>query len=87
MTKKRIPRDPEYGKPPRWGRLYAKYFPMHTDPFSRHVGMISERLRDTSSDLRRVLYDAGYEPDHMARSMEITVEMLWKTRHASERRR
>lgn len=78
----RIPRDPNYGKPPRWGRLYAKYFPEHTDPSSRHVKVIAEMLRGTTSPLRKLLHDAGYEPDHMARSMEATVIMLWETRAA-----
>jgi hypothetical protein len=81
----RIPRDPAYGKPPLWGRLYAKHFPEHTDPSSRHVKVIAESLRRTDSPLRKLLHDAGYEPDHMARSMEATVEMLWEMRAALQR--
>ena len=80
LSPKAIPRDPDYGKPPRWGRLYAKHFPLDTCGTSRHVKMISEWLRDTKSPLRKVLADAGYEPDHMARSMENTVKFLWEER-------
>lgn len=73
-------RDPDCGKPPRWGRLYARFCPKHTDGCSRHVKVISEGLRDVRSPLRRLLIDAGYEPDHWAESMELTVTMLWETR-------
>jgi hypothetical protein len=69
-----------YGKKPRWGALYRKHFPDHTDGASRHVKCISEQLRDKKDPLRKLLMDAGYEPDHMARSMETTVIALWTLR-------
>lgn len=73
-------RDPSYGKPPRWGRIYDKYFPKHTCPASRHVKVIAESLRDPKSEVRRLLIDAGYEPDHWASSLEDTVQVLWASR-------
>lgn len=76
----KFPRDPIYGRPPRWGRLYAKHFPHNTDGASRHVRLIADDLRDVRSPLRALLAEAGYEPDHMARSMEVTVKALWETR-------
>jgi len=80
MAKNKYARDPDYGKPPRWSRLYSKFFPEFTDGCSRHVKVISESLRDVRSPIRRMLIDAGYEPDHMAESMEVTVRMLWEAR-------
>lgn len=76
----RYARDPSYGKPPLWGRLYAKHCPAHTDGCSRHVSLISEDFRDPKSEVRRLLIDAGYEPDHWASSMEVTVRALWEAR-------
>ena len=76
--------DPYYSNPPRWNRLYARYFPHATDPCSRHVKVIAESLRRIHSPLRRMLIDAGYEPDHMAESMEKTVQALWKARTLNE---
>lgn len=74
--------DPDYGSPPDWPALYGLYCPTHTDPSSRHVRIISEILRDPKSPVRRLLIDAGYEPDHWARSMETTVKLLWEARAA-----
>lgn len=76
----RIPRDPDYALPPRWPALYRRHFPHNTDACSRHVAIVAQSLRDTSSPLRRLLSEAGYEPDHMASSMEATVKMLWEIR-------
>lgn len=84
MTK-RIPRDPSYGKPPRWGELYRRHFPHRTDPTSRHASLIARTLRDTTSTLRRLLADAGYEPDHIASGIEGTVTMLWQAREDIEK--
>lgn len=67
-------------KPPRWDRLYARHFPVDTDGYSRHVRLIATDLRSKRSPLRKLLADAGYEPDHLAESMEQTVVMLWRTR-------
>ena len=81
MSKSKYARDPEYPKPPRWGRLYDRHFPENTDPCSRHVKVIAQDiLRSMTSPVRKMLIDAGYEPDHWAHSMEITVQQLWKTR-------
>lgn len=79
--KERYARDPTYGKPPSWSRLYATHFPLDTDGASRHVKIIAQDiLRDPKSPVRRMLIDAGYEPDHWAQSMEIAVQALWKAR-------
>lgn len=75
-----IPHDPDYGPPPRWSRLYARFFPVYTDGASRHVRLIATGLRARGSPTRKLLDDAGYEPDHWASSMEITVIALWKAR-------
>ncbi|GAA0730051.1 hypothetical protein [Sphingomonas japonica] len=73
--------DPDYGKPPRWSKLYVKHFPAHTDGCSRHAKVIAhDILRSKRSTVRRMLIDAGYEPDHWAQSLEITVVMLWEAR-------
>lgn len=77
----RYNRDPHYGRQPAWGRLYARHFPLDTGSYSRHVKMISQDiLRDRNSPVRKMLIDAGYEPDHWAQSMEITVRDLWRLR-------
>jgi len=77
----RYSRDPIYGSPPRWDRLYAQYCPQHTDPWSRHCRIIAEEiLRSPKSPVRQWLIDQGYEPDHWASSIEATVKTLWKTR-------
>lgn len=81
MKPDRYAPDPNYRKPPKWGRLYQKYFPTHTDACSRHAGMIADWLRDPRAGVRKALIDSGYaEPDHWASSIELTVEQLWKTR-------
>ncbi len=67
-----------YGMPPRWGREYDKYCPDHTDGASRHVKMISESFR--RGPIEKLLREAGFEPDHWASSMEVTVLALWRTR-------
>ena len=80
MTK-RIPaqykRDPAYGPAPRWSRFYDECKPLKTCPASRHTRMITEELRDPQSHLRQTLIDAGFEPDHMAGSIEVTLISLW----------
>ncbi len=74
-------RDPDYGKPPRWGKVYGRHFPADTDGCSRHTKLIADQiLRDPKSPVRRMLIDAGYEPDHWAQSLELTVTMLWELR-------
>jgi len=81
MTKPtRYARDPDFGKPPRWGALYSRRFPYHTDGASRHVVMLASDLRDISSLIRHMMIDAGYQPDHWASSMEATVQALWEAR-------
>lgn len=68
-------------RPPNWAKLYGKHFPNDTDGASRHVKIIArEMLRSKRSKVRKMLADAGYDPDHMARSMESTVIALWETR-------
>lgn len=84
--KSKYARDPDYGKPPLWSRLYDKHFPDNTCPSSRHTKSVAQDiLRDTRSPVRRMLIDAGYEPDHWARSLEQTVIMLWEARQEIER--
>ena len=78
--KNKYARDKSYPPPLKWGSLYGKYFPVHTDSRSRHVKVISQSLRDLRSPLRKHLVDLGYEPDHLASSMEETVKMLWDLR-------
>ena len=74
-------RDTAYSAPPRWGKLYARYFPEFTCPASRYVKLIAEDiLRDPASPVRQMLIDAGYEPDHWASSLESTVQSLWEKR-------
>lgn len=80
-----VPRDPHYGKPIRWDRLYNRHCPHRTDPVSRHVALIAQSLRDVRSPMRRLLDGAGYEPDHMAESLEITVKCLWEAREDIEK--
>lgn len=80
MTTAKAPRDPLYDPPPNWSKLYKKHFPKHTDATSRHVKVICEGLRKPSNPMRVALHNMGYEPDHMAESMENTVKMLWEAR-------
>jgi hypothetical protein len=76
----RYARDPAYGKPPNWTRLYREHCPQRTCPASRHVRLIAGYLRDPKNPVRRAMIDAGYEPDHWASSIECTVESLWEAR-------
>ena len=73
-------RDADYGKRPQWGRLYGRHFPKHTDGASRHTVMIADELADPKANLRRILIDAGYDPDHWVSSLDATVQALWETR-------
>ena len=62
----------------KWG--YAK-----TCPASRHAAMIANSLRHKSKDgYGKMLRDAGFEPDHMADSIESAVISLWKARRFLE---
>lgn len=81
-----IPRDPDYGKPPRWGRAYAKFFPEFTDGCSRHVRLCADELRWVRSPLRQAVSD-WWEPDHVAQSLEVTVLALWQARREIRRLR
>ena len=81
----RYARDPAYGKPPNWRAIYDEHCPVRTCPASRHTRMIAEDiLRDPKSPVRRLLIDAGYEPDHWASSIEVTVKSLWEARRHLE---
>lgn len=73
-------RDRAYGAATNWDRFYDACEPLKTCPASRHTRMITEELRDTQSLLRRTLIDAGFEPDHMASSIEVTLKSLWEAR-------
>jgi len=77
-------RDRAYPRPKGWGDFYGEFFPKKTCPASRHTYMICDWLRDPHSEIRRTLIDAGYEPDHWASSIEVTVECLWKARRHLE---
>ena len=74
-----IPRDPAYPKPPSWGRLYRRFFPEFTCGASRHVQIFAEDIRDTRSEFRAVI-DQWQVPDHIASSLEATVQALWQAR-------
>jgi hypothetical protein len=76
----RYKRNREHGKAMAWGPLYDRHFPRDTDACSRHTKIVAESLRDVHSPVRRMLIDAGYEPDHWAASLELTVKMLWQER-------
>lgn len=75
----RIPRDPAYGKPPNWARIYSKHSPDNTDGASRHVKCFAEELRDVRGPVR-ALVRIYKQPDHIASSMEATVIALWEAR-------
>ncbi len=75
----KVPRDPLYGKPPSWGKLYDKHFPHNTDGASRHVKCFAEQMRRVRDPLRG-LVSLYQPPDHIARSMELTVIALWEAR-------
>lgn len=77
-------RDPDYAKPPQWGRLYRKHWPHNTDPCSRHAKMVCAMLRDPKHTVRRMLMDSGWEPDHWASSIEATIQNLWEAREHLE---
>jgi hypothetical protein len=67
-----------YPRPKGWNkaREWAK-----TCPVSRHAAMIADGLRDRrKGGYGKVLHDAGYDPDHMASSIEATVMSLWEAR-------
>lgn len=85
-SEERYARDPSYGKPPSWARLYREFFPYFTDPWSRHARLIADEvLRSPKSKVRRLLIDNGYEPDHWASAIEATVKALWTTRAKARR--
>ena len=67
---------------PKWGRLYARFCPMFTDPYSRHARMIAgNHFRDRKSAAYQEVL--GYDdPEHLAQSIEVTVINLWKLRKA-----
>lgn len=81
-------RAEDFGRPVRWDRQYARFFPMFTDGCSRHVKVIAhDCLRSIRSPVRTLLADADYDPDHWAQSMEITVLALWRARREIRRLR
>lgn len=61
---------------PNWSRLYAKFFPDHTCPASRHAKVISENMR--KGPMRDALN--GWDQDNMAEALEVTVQNLWEAR-------
>lgn len=83
MSKDIYKRDKAYGKRPK-GWCKDRGFPHRTCPSSRHTAMIADSLRDFKSPIRRLLIDAGYEPDHMASSIEVTCMSVWKHRRFLE---
>jgi hypothetical protein len=72
-------RDPDHPRERGWSRR-DNAFPSRTCPASRHAALIADSLRDFHSPLRRLLIDAGYEPDHMASSIESTCLSVWRHR-------
>ena len=80
MGHERYKRDPAYGDPPNWTKLYREHCPERTCPGSRHARLIAGYLRDPKHPVRRMMIDAGYEPDHWASAIESTVESLWEAR-------
>ena len=66
--------------PPRWDRIYAKFFPEFTDPTSRFARLIADYFRKTAA-VRNAIFDYD-DPDRLARAIEDTVVMLWEARKA-----
>lgn len=54
------------------------YTPADTCPNSRHVANLAGLCR--TNPLRRVLIDIGQDPEHVAGSLEGTVQSLWQAR-------
>lgn len=54
-----------------------------TCPASRHAHMIVDALR-SKNGMGKLLADAGYEPDHMADSLESVIASLWAAREHLE---
>ena len=56
-----------------------RYKGAKTCPASRHAHMIVDSLR-SKDGVGKLLADAGYEPDHMADSLESVIASLWEAR-------
>jgi hypothetical protein len=69
----------DYPRPVNWRRLPDGGYPK-TCPASRHAAMVCDSFRDARSPVRKLLIDAGYDPDHWAGSIESAVQSLWEAR-------
>lgn len=64
---------------PDWVALYDRHFPERTDPVSRWVKCMAERMRDSDDPLHKAWL--GYDsPERAAEALERTVVMLWECR-------
>ncbi len=64
----------------------AMRFPENTDPSSRHARMIGEDLAGKKGHLYAMaLAESADEREHIATSILVTVEMLYKARNEIER--
>ena len=54
-----------------------------TCPASRHAQLIVDAMR-SKDGIGKLLRDAGYEPDHMADSLESVIISLWEARRYLE---
>lgn len=74
----------DYPRPRHWRSPETAIKPLKTCPVSRHTAMIADELRDPKSPIRKLMIEAGYEPDHWASSLEVTVMTLWEARRYLE---
>lgn len=70
----------DYPRPKHWRNPGKVFDPLRTCPSTRHAAMIADELRDKKSALRKLLTENGYEPEHMASSIEAVVMGLWHAR-------
>ena len=83
MSKRYARNFKDYPRPDHWRKLPDGGHPK-TCPATRHAAMICDSFRDARSPIRKLLIDAGYEPDHWAGSIECVVQSLWEARQFLE---
>ena len=54
-----------------------------TCPASRHAHLIVDNMR-SKNGMGKILRDSGYDPDHMADSLESVISSLWEARQYLE---
>ncbi len=80
----RVEKHGGYSRPKHWNNPDKAFSPWKTCPISRHTAMIADGLRHRKSPLRITLVEAGFDPDHMASSIEACVMSLWHARQWME---